>query len=106
MMDEINAAIAQLMAQEQLNSNAPTSVGRPEQELIAEHEALLSRRHGPTSWGAVVIFMSFALWVGSLFWMIWHGVRKDGALNRLPLLRGGLASVSLFACFCWALIAL
>ena len=105
-IDEINAAIAELMAAEQLQSKSITVDGRSQTELVAEHALLLSRRNGPSPWGAVVIFLTFILWVGSLFWIIRRGITKDGGVNRRPLLRGGLASTSLFACFCWALLAL
>ena len=105
-INEVNTAIAELMAAEQTASNSITMDGRSHAELIAEHESLLSRRNGPSPWGAIVIFMTFVLWVGSLFWMIWRGVRQDGGVNGSPLLRGGLASTTLFACFCWALFAL
>ena len=103
-LSDFNAAIEALMATEHIQSEALTIANRTRDELVAEHQALLSHRNGPSSGGAILIFGSFVLWIGSILWMIRKGIGADGHLKRQPLLKGGLCSLTLFASFCWALI--
>ena len=102
-LEDVNQAIAGLMAKQQLRSGDLSVQGRSEVELTAYHLGLLKLDPIPGYGWSLLIVVSFVGWISGTIFTIRKGLREDLTVVKGPFLQGTLMTISLLTLWLFAL---